>query len=476
MFTAATFQSLLLAAICLVSLAVPHGRALENPERPGDLQGEDKESASALLKDRSLNSDSFSLTLPNTSLSITAGEPNTTHTSAPDGPAEEETVSRATADGNEGETHDGQRNATAPSSGGSHVSLSVTTPPAGDLERSHTLQLNSSEEDRRLTPSALPSDSFSLSPLIGGTSGDSLVGFAGESGPSFSSRLLDAPDTWTEADRLRAEEVSVLPSSQDVSTEATMSSEDLPLIFEPFEDVTVPGASSELSVTMTPAAVTTGDAELEQMVSMDTDHTSSDVSLSRMLETSGAKEPITEPHPTAEHYGTTQRDDITQSSVTHQALTVSEVVHVPVSKPKTDTEYHESKEEPDEDEEDEEMDSDEEEEESEEDLTESTMAPHTRPPYSLIPPPPVWVQRNQGLVRSWVELIREKAGYVSGMLAPVGIGIAGALLLVGALYSIRVIHRKRRNSFKHQRRKPPREVRSGPDNAMLLADSSEDEF
>ncbi|XP_026104518.1 armadillo-like helical domain-containing protein 4 isoform X3 [Carassius auratus] len=126
-------------------------------------------------------------------------------------------------------------------------------------------------------------------------------------------------------------------------------------------------------------------------------------------------------------------------------------------------------EEPDEDEEEEEVDSDE--EESEEDLTESTMAP----PYSLIPPPPVWVQRNQGLVRSWVELIREKAGYVSGMLAPVGIGIAGALLLVGALYSIRAIHR-RRNSFKHQRRKPPREVRSGPDNAMLLADSSEDEF
>lgn len=39
------------------------------------------------------------------------------------------------------------------------------------------------------------------------------------------------------------------------------------------------------------------------------------------------------------------------------------------------------------------------------------------------------------------------------MLAPVGIGITGALLIVGALYSIRMIHRKRRNSFKHQRRK-----------------------
>ena len=101
------------------------------------------------------------------------------------------------------------------------------------------------------------------------------------------------------------------------------------------------------------------------------------------------------------------------------------------------------------------------------------------------------------------------------MLAPVGIGITGALLIVGALYSIRMIHRKRRNSFKHQRRKvrqpevntllvfffitcyhlllrinlvlsintfifPPQQPRepgtSRQDQAMLLADSSEDEF
>lgn len=103
---------------------------------------------------------------------------------------------------------------------------------------------------------------------------------------------------------------------------------------------------------------------------------------------------------------------------------------------------------------------------------------------------------------------------MSGMLAPVGIGITGALLIVGALYSIRMIHRKRRNSFKHQRRKvrqpevntllvlityhffhvslrinlvlsikvisPPQQPRepgtSRQDQAMLLADSSEDEF
>lgn len=52
-----------------------------------------------------------------------------------------------------------------------------------------------------------------------------------------------------------------------------------------------------------------------------------------------------------------------------------------------------------------------------------------------------------------VRLFTLKAGYVSGMLAPVGIGIVGALLIVGALYGIRMIHRKRRNNLKHQRRK-----------------------
>lgn len=79
-----------------------------------------------------------------------------------------------------------------------------------------------------------------------------------------------------------------------------MSSEDLPLIFEPFEDVTPAAASSQPSVAMTPAAVTTGDAELERMVSMDTDRTSSGVRLS------GAREP----HPAEEHHGTTQRENI----------------------------------------------------------------------------------------------------------------------------------------------------------------------
>ncbi|XP_077056143.1 uncharacterized protein armh4 isoform X3 [Siphateles boraxobius] len=274
------------------------------------------------------------------------------------------------------------------------------------------------DERTRDTTDSLPCSQTTCSPRTDTlqTPSDSLTGVP--SGDSSGPKLLDAADTWTEPVHLRAEEVSVL----ELGTEATMPSEDLPLIFE---DVASP---SVVSVTVAPAAVTTGDTE--RMVSMETVYTSSDVLLSGTpdWQTSGARASVTEPDPSLE--------------------------------PK----------EPDEDEE------EESEEESEEDLMESTLAPHTRPPYSLIPPPPVWVQRNQGLVRSWVELIREKAGYVSGMLAPVGIGIAGALLLVGALYSIRLIHRKRRDSFKHQRRKPPREVRSGPDNAMLLADSSEDEF
>ncbi|XP_056336823.1 armadillo-like helical domain-containing protein 4 isoform X2 [Danio aesculapii] len=268
------------------------------------------------------------------------------------------------------------------------------------------------------------------------STGDLLTSTAHPS--SSSGDTTSTPESWTH--QQHTESVSAV-SSEDFGTDATMSSEDLPLIFEPFEDVTPAGAS--VSTSISPAEPT------------EAEHTASDSQRS-----------------TSDPPDTTLGDDVTLSSITHQNLSV---VQLPASKPKSASEYQESREEPDEDEEDEELDS-EEEEESEEDLSESTITPHTRPPYSLIPPPPVWVQRNQGLVRSWVELIREKAGYVSGMLAPVGIGIAGALLLVGALYSIRLIHRKRRESFKHQRRKPPREVQSGPDNTMLLADSSEDEF
>ncbi|XP_068108113.1 armadillo-like helical domain-containing protein 4 isoform X2 [Hyperolius riggenbachi] len=98
-----------------------------------------------------------------------------------------------------------------------------------------------------------------------------------------------------------------------------------------------------------------------------------------------------------------------------------------------------------------------------------------------------WEQQNQGLVRSWMEKLKDKAGYMSGMLVPVGVGIAGALLILGALYSVKIMNRRRRNGFKrHKRKRQPhaqlslpaskREFNSMQDRVMLLADSSEDEF
>lgn len=54
-----------------------------------------------------------------------------------------------------------------------------------------------------------------------------------------------------------------------------MSSEDLPLIFEPLDDVTPSSSSllaSELSVAMVPATGMLGETEPEQTLSMDTDH------------------------------------------------------------------------------------------------------------------------------------------------------------------------------------------------------------
>ncbi|XP_054423482.1 armadillo-like helical domain-containing protein 4 [Pteronotus mesoamericanus] len=86
-----------------------------------------------------------------------------------------------------------------------------------------------------------------------------------------------------------------------------------------------------------------------------------------------------------------------------------------------------------------------------------------------------WEQQNQGLVRSWMEKLKDKAGYMSGMLVPVGVGIAGALFILGALYSLKVMNRRRRNGFKRHKRKQ-REFNSMQDRVMLLADSSEDEF
>ncbi|XP_061900991.1 armadillo-like helical domain-containing protein 4 [Entelurus aequoreus] len=239
--------------------------------------------------------------------------------------------------------------------------------------------------------------------------------------PDIESNMMPKDDSteslWTEAARSGGD--TVAPPSQEDATEGTMSSEALPLIFEPLEESATDGAQQappDNSLFPTATMMTRGaplsEADQELMVTTQTIK------------------------------GTIQSED------------------------------------PDEENSEESM----EEEESEEDLMETTKTSLTQPPYSLIPLPPVWVQRNQGLMRSWVALIREKAGYVSGMLAPVGIGIAGALLIVGALYSVRRLQRKRRNSFKHQRRKgrqaeQPLEVgTSRQDQAMLLAESSEDEF
>ncbi|XP_038635759.1 armadillo-like helical domain-containing protein 4 isoform X2 [Scyliorhinus canicula] len=84
-----------------------------------------------------------------------------------------------------------------------------------------------------------------------------------------------------------------------------------------------------------------------------------------------------------------------------------------------------------------------------------------------------WNQHDQ--VRSWLEKIKDKAGYMSGMLVPVAVGVAGALFILGALYSFKVMNRKRKNVFKRREAKP-KDFTSMQDRVMLLADSSEDEF
>ncbi|XP_062324498.1 uncharacterized protein LOC134025471 [Osmerus eperlanus] len=317
----------------------------------------------------------------------------------------------------------------------------------------------------------------------------------------------EGPDSlWTEPLRQIGED-TVAPLSQDVATEGTMSSEDLPLIFEPFDDVTpegaLPSATPIPGDSQTPAAMATGgmmlsEAELDLLVTVDADSDGPSHAPSLLIpdwtspwQISGAE--ISEPISPSVG-GDTPRDlgDTLPTSGPSSSSSSSSSIQTPVATVTTATDHPtapklrsgleelESEEEPDEDEEDD--NAEESEEESQEELVECSIPAPTRPPFNLIPPPPVWVQRNQGLMRSWVELIREKAGYVSGMLAPVGIGIAGALLIVGALYSIRMIHRKRRNSFKHQRRKarqteqPLEPGSSRQDQAMLLADSSEDEF
>lgn len=268
-----------------------------------------------------------------------------------------------------------------------------------------------------------------------------------------------AESLWTEAARPSGAD-TVGPLSQDDATESTMSSESLPLIFDPLEDVSPEEALSDRTRPSDVPGQAPG-TELQEPVRSTLPE-----------QEAGWDQAGTGAAKTSPSLSSPPRPTTTATAATVTMATQHQ--HHPKSRHGFDETG--SDEDPDEDEE-----ISEESEESEEDLTEAPEV-STPPPYSLIPPPPIWVQRNQGLMRSWVELIREKAGYVSGMLAPVGIGISGALLLVGALYSIRTVHRRRRNSFKHQRRKTrqqeqPREPgTSGQDQAMLLADSSEDEF
>ncbi|KAG7240271.1 hypothetical protein INR49_027082 [Caranx melampygus] len=415
--------------------------------------------------------------------------------------------------------HDGEDRARLPGGGGSLQDKDPETSSPSFIDP----PILSARIQRLTSHSPIPSLVFvtprtSASLTIWGHNGATVSSLPDPLLPEIGPNLMpreDGPESlWTEAARPSGVD-TVVPLSQDEATEGTMSSEALPLIFEPFEDVTPEGAAAVVTLvpgsTQPPAAMATGgmllsEVDLDQLVTVETDSDSPSHAPSLLMpdwtspwQTSGAEllEPIsssvlsvsrqqtgTEPEDGSERVSVRTPNleenlpttGPSLSSFQHTMTTVTMAAHQPVHKSRSGLEEMESEEEPDEDDDDENSEESVE-EESEEDLTEIPKTSSTQPPYSLIPPPPVWVQRNQGLMRSWVELIREKAGYVSGMLAPVGIGITGALLIVGALYSIRMIHRKRRNSFKHQRRKQPREPgTSRQDQAMLLADSSEDEF
>lgn len=78
-----------------------------------------------------------------------------------------------------------------------------------------------------------------------------------------------------------AEGIGVLSSSQEVGMEPAMSSEDLPLIFEPFDDATPEGATATMPPRApVPAELATGtlmEADLERVVTMDADRVLSDI-------------------------------------------------------------------------------------------------------------------------------------------------------------------------------------------------------
>ncbi|XP_019737803.1 uncharacterized protein armh4 isoform X2 [Hippocampus comes] len=144
-----------------------------------------------------------------------------------------------------------------------------------------------------------------------------------------------AEGLWTEAPRPSGD--TAPPPSQDDTTEGTMSSESLPLIFEPLEESATQLPAAVMATAVTPLSGT----DSERVVATETDKPPCTGSLmtadGQLLDTSN------------------QSDDPDEGESSEQLM---------------------------------------EDEGSEEDPTETAQ---TQPPYSLIPPPSVWVQHNQGL-------------------------------------------------------------------------------
>ncbi|XP_029422553.1 armadillo-like helical domain-containing protein 4 isoform X2 [Nannospalax galili] len=295
--------------------------------------------------------------------------------------------------------------------------------------------------------------------------------------------------------------------TQEMTTDTQEPDATLPLVTQ--EQLEVPrgsGEPEEGKTSLSPVPDAAGTTQLSRIwESLATPASTTAIPLS--LEVTSAEDLLDTVTGPNEEFIPVLGSPVTSSAVTVEAPTISPVPPSEVSHSNTASSYGleqlESEEE-DEDEEDEEDEEEEDEEEDEEDKDADSLVENfdgdtelpgfTVPgitsqepdiePGSLdlleratyqVPDAIEWEQQNQGLVRSWMEKLKDKAGYMSGMLVPVGVGIAGALFILGALYSIKVMNRRRRNGFKRHKRKQ-REFNSMQDRVMLLADSSEDEF
>ncbi|TRZ03295.1 hypothetical protein DNTS_029415, partial [Danionella cerebrum] len=307
------------------------------------------------------------------------------------------------------------------------LDLRTDAPPLKTLQRNDTLLLfkhisTSSEEDAAPQPDT-------IHPLTSTSAGFTTLALSTSTTNPPVSTSRDS--SWSPADHLSTEPDGVLSWPETLSSDESMSSEDLPLIFEPFEDTTV---SPKL---LTPEKKHTAAPELSLPAEiMTTPSTEASAEIRNTAGTSSSSE--NQRTPASSKSKSKSSSAITPSTSSSTFITASRFRLRTTSDPVETTQ----------EEADEEMDS---EEESEEDLSESTQSPHTRAPFTLLPRPhpPVWLQMNQGL--------------------------AGVLLLVGALYSIRVIHRRRKQGFKHHNRKQAEEPNE-PDNTLLLMESSEDEL